>query len=314
MIYLVNRYKNFFVLDNDNGLDEINSSNNEDAIALMEGFMFKSKLYNLAKTKFECSVEDLGVTILLINFSKFYSRNQYILFSNFFKHINEIKHLELYLTNSVRKLKYYDLGIDSKYGILAQRDRFTSKRIMNYFEYLVFLTSFHNEYFYDKERTIEYFSQYDIKLVEAFYNLTSLPNIKTIKESNVIVRPVLMYKFKEIIKTSKFDADYWFVLPSKVIWFAYFKGQFYFTGYVEYSLDEQFKRFYNFDNIIVGYISKNRIFPLYFECRPFWHQSMEMFKRHNIVSHIVSKDIVCRTYKNLYFVKEGDFNVYKFVK
>lgn len=314
MIYLVNKHNNFFALDNENGLDNVNSSNNEDAMSLRAGYVLKTKLYNLCKTRFDCLVEDLGVTILLINFAQFFSRNQYVLFSNFFKHIEEIKHLEIFLTgNHVKNMKYYDLGIHHVYGILAQKERFTSKQIMTYIDFLCFLPRLPTAHFHDKEKTVEYFSNFHIRIVESLYNLTSIPDVKAIKESNKIGRRMLMYKFPEVVKTSIFDADYWFVLPSKVVWFAYFKRQYYFTGYVEVSLDEQFRKFDDFDYIVIGYISKHQIFPLYFDCKPFWHQSMEMFRQHNIVTHMVSKNIDSKTKKNLYFVKEGDFNVYKFL-
>lgn len=312
MFYFVNKYENFFVLDEEDGLEEINSSINENAMALKEGYAFKSKLYNLAKTKFKSDYINLGVIILLINFAKFYSRNQYILFSNFFKHIEEIKYIEHFLTHNAKKLKFCDLGIDSKYGILAQKENFTSNALMTIFDFIVFFEHFHE---YPKEELIiTYFKKFDIRIVESLYNLTSSPTVKSIKEANVIIRPILKYNFENIIKTDQINADFWFILPPKIIWFAYMQGQFFYTGYVEYSLDEQFKRFNNFNKIIVGYIYKNKIYPLFFDCRPHWHQSVELFKQHNIVSYLIPISLPCTTTKNFYFVKEGDNNIYKYVK
>lgn len=130
---------------------------------------------------------DLGILILMLNFAKYQSRNQYDLFTNEFKCIDELNYLETFLLKK-KLLIPKDLAIHSKYGIKANISNFTGEQVITLEEFLKLVNIVFTSNKVTPESFIYHIKKFHIKIIESFYVLTNRRDIKKIKECSQLLK------------------------------------------------------------------------------------------------------------------------------
>ncbi|AUQ43986.1 putative gp33-like protein [Esparto virus] len=237
--------------------------------AIMNGYLVDEQLYALSQLKLNIKLSDFGITILMMHFAEFYARGQYPLFMNMFRCVKELEVLERFLLSyNQRSIRLpTNLASDKLYGLRAQKDKFIKFGGLT-------LETFHNINMLMRincikpQQFIDAISPLHITIIESFYIFTSITkNCKVINECHDLQHNNMSYTFKKPIKSLKYDGDYWFELPHKAIWFAYYQGRVKYSAYVSCDIDEKLKSF-NLANIlfrIVGFVHENCLYPLIIE-------------------------------------------------
>jgi hypothetical protein len=147
-LYLVKRYnlhqENKIILDDVCGPEKITPCINNNIFATSDYFIrLKSKLFKLSKIVIPIPIDDLGCTILLMSFARYYTRDRYPQFIYEHKFIKEIEIIETYIfecTTKTIKLPR-NLCIDDRYGLLANVRRFYRTNYIRYVDVVMILSS-----------------------------------------------------------------------------------------------------------------------------------------------------------------------------
>lgn len=131
--------------------------------------------------------QDLGILILMLNFAKYQSRNQYDLFMNEFKCIDELVHLESFLLKKKLMLPK-DLAIHAVYGIKANELNFINEQVITLQEFLKLLNTVFTSNKVTPESFIYHIKKFHIKIIESFYVLTNTRDIKKVKECMALMK------------------------------------------------------------------------------------------------------------------------------
>ena len=214
------------------------------------------------------NIKDLGITIVLLNFAKYYVCNQYALFVNDFNFIEELDDLKKFLYACNDKFVNFDknLMISKKYGIksLYKIENYTRK-FVKYSEFLLIVNLMtgddykndnYNMIFNRKFLFLNLIKHYHLNVIESFYAFTSFTrNCKVLKECEELNRPILNYKMEKFIDSHDMEnANYWFVLPSNSIWFFYTPDEYKIFGFIDKSYVESLK---HVEKILTKKISNN---------------------------------------------------------
>lgn len=304
------------ILDDTNGDSVPNTSSNTQAI--IDGYVLNKELYELAKNYNQCpiAVEDLGITILLLNFAKYHARAQYYLFIDECYNISELDMFESKLiqcNNSFVRLPK-DLPIHKQYGLLAQRQNFTNTNAISLNAFERFLFVIHK---FDLKITdfITFCKPFHMSIVETLYLFASFScQTSLILECRTLKTHTLQYKFDKIQLATHYTGCAWFVLPKKFVWFAHQNGKVktsrYITRETESCIVQYFKPIANY--LILGIINDNIFYPLKIESPQHmgnWEATHNFLLENNYKSlfHFNSMPI----YKKSYFVMNNVNVFYK---
>lgn len=269
--------------------------NNE---AFINGYSVGSELYELSihlktlRDNDEVKLRDFGITSLMMCFADFYTKGQYPLFVDAFRNVPELERLESFLLkyNKSRIMLPLDMATDPKYGIKKNLHRFQGNNqllTMEAFEDIVLMM--HTPKI-KPEQFIGKIAKYHLHVVESFYNFTSITkHCKVIKECRDLHQQSLNYTFPKPILSYTVDAvsdcDYWFILPQRVVWFAYHSGSIKYSTYISRDTNRLLESVFstrNLNCIVVGIVvDSTTMYPLYFESamhRGNWHATVETIK------------------------------------
>lgn len=287
----------------------------------ISGYTLNRELYDTAyryhtQLKNNIKLDDLGVNILLMNFSKYFSHSQYHLFVNEFDKINELEDFEkklLKCSNTFIKLPK-NLAIDSKYGIRAQSKYYINNNAIPN-ESFQTLFSYMSSNIVTVERFVNILKPYHINLIESIYALVSFTRqTRVILECRDLNSSNFRYTISKVMKSNTYTGCMWFVLPKSSVWFAYSRGNIkkssYITRIVEIAVCKMFE---NESEIIVGVICDDIIYPLYIDAPLFrgsWLTTYRYFRHKNFN---VLYDLGPPRYRNIHFVNDNQCNIYKLV-
>lgn len=286
------------------------------ATALNNDYLVDEELKTLSTIQTSLSVQDFGITILMLNFAKFYSQDQYPLYVHTFRCLKELEIIEQFLLayNKNHIKLPPNMASDAHYGLKCQAEQFTNSKYLT-------VEAFHAIVSYMKcaditpGKFISVISQLHINIIESFYMFMSITkNCKVINECHDLINKSMNYTFQKPIKSLRYDGDYWFVLPNKAIWFAYFQNQVKFSSYISHDAKKLMSAFKTVTCIVVGFIHENQLFPIIFEdpnihCR--WDK---------IIEYILYLGLNCSfkrgqpTQKRVYFVKNNVSAIFKLEK
>lgn len=246
--------------------------NNE---AFINGYCVGRELYDLAnivKNK-NLKKEDFGITTLMMHFADFYSKGQYPLFVDAFLNLKELGVLEVFLLkyNKSKISLPLDMATDSRYSIKKNLHLFENCELLTLSEFNNIITMMQTP-----NITADYFinliKKYHLHVIESFYIFTSITkHCKVIKECRDLNRQSLNYTFPKVLHTSDSGGDcaYWFLMPPRAVWFAYYRGSIKYSTYITRDIErllDNFTTFCNIKCIVVGVISNNTtMYPLFFE-------------------------------------------------
>lgn len=282
-------------------IESLNSRYNAAAI-LAGGYTCNNALWSLYETfKSVTAIKpsDFGITILMLYFAEYYTREQYPLFVDEFRCIQELAIIEKFLMsyNQSRIRLPLNLSIHAEYGLKKQAHKFVNSNhiTVQLFEMLVSLiqqkplscsassakrmrlsqpsmsdtganTNLTPKMF------IDFVSMFHIRIIESLYMFTSITkNCKAIIECNEFTNVhKLEYTFMKPIRTDDFSsAEYWFKIPIGALWFAYYRGHVKFSSYAPAAMYGLLNVFavHNVDCVVVGFINvaDNVLSPLIFE-------------------------------------------------
>lgn len=312
--------KNFdqhITLSEESGSTTITTRTNRESNIV--GYTLSGKLYDLAKQYLtfvdKLKLEDLGITILLLNFSKCYVEAQYHLFINDFEPISELENFErklLKCSNLYFKLPK-NLALHTKFGIVAQRAAFVNHGSIT-------LKSFNDIFAYmasnivEVEKFLEIIAPYHIKIVECFYTLSSFTRqTRIILESRDLNHTSFVYTIEKIRKSVVYNGSFWFVLPKNSVWFACHRGNVkkvnYISRDVENSIISTFKPIEH--SIVVGIVHENVIYPIKIDdamCNGKWQVTIDLMNRMGL--NVLYKS-GAPLYRNIHFVVENQYSIYK---
>lgn len=246
--------------------------NNE---AFVNGYYVGRELYELANNMKSMNLkrEDFGITSLMMNFADFYSKGQYPLFVDAFLNLKELGSLEVFLLkyNKSKISLPLDMATDSRYSIKKNLHRFRNCELLTLSEFNMIITMIQTP-----NVTADYFinliKKYHLHVIESFYIFTSITkHCKVIKECRDLNRRSLNYTFPKVFHTSDNGGDcaYWFLMPPRAIWFAYYQGSIKYSTYITRDIErllDNFTTSCNIKCIVVGVISNNTtMYPLFFE-------------------------------------------------
>lgn len=305
-------------------------------------------------------LEDFGITIIMFLFARYYAHNQYAIMINTLHSIKEIEHLELYLkqyattavpkrsqiihnnvlncmvrshlnaannekTDRVSPIVTANLATDERYGIAANAARFRGTRAITLDEY-TFIVRALNSKTLTVDNFISLINEFHIRIVESFYIMTSITkDSKVVNECRELSIRQMKYKFARPVRSAVYSGDYWFLVPTGAIWFAYSQGFRTYQSYVSRDADKLLDA--ALDNVksgvLVGFIHDNVIHPVIMdspECNGDWERTIETFSRHNLP--IIFHDNRAtpppltepNAAKHLFFVKENVTILYKYIK
>lgn len=336
MLYVVKvEGKSYFNLDPIDGLTYINSMINADATVGSSGYTLHKRLYDAAQyiQRFSISNQDLGITILMLWFGKYYSRNQYELYTNQFRFIEEFSIIEKFLmgctkyhiklaidnTNAINTYGAVDLAVHEIYGIKLQSHRFINTGILT-IEMFRFLEMYMTT---DRSRVSHFLLLLEplhINIVESFYNFTSVTrNLKMIIECNELGRNTFYYKLTKFERTTHYTGDYWFVVPNRSVWFAHRKNCVKYFGYVSKDCDALLSKLTNIPGIVTGFICNNQMYPVQIvapEIGANWSHMIEIFQTFNLPIVLTKSTIYPAPLNltNLYFVNQSQMIIKKYIK
>lgn len=229
MLYIINKYSydsDHFVQFNVNGVDKVDIFSNQ--TFKLTGYTLGPNLQHIVE-EFKINYgrinsKDLGITIILSNFARYYNRNRYHIFISEFFLIDEISLIENLCdkkTKNTFKLPEY-LGLHPEYGIMANYNNF-HKNSITYAQFLQMLV-FMRDNMCVPSSFVDALSPFHIRIVESFYSFIAMSrDKKTILECQMFSEKNLLldYRMEKIERvTDDNNAYYWFSVPTSSIWFV----------------------------------------------------------------------------------------------
>jgi hypothetical protein len=319
-----------FELDETNGANMITPIINS-TVSMNTGYALKRNMFNLAnevrETLRDVPVQDLGITIVMMSFGRYYARNQYPIMVNALNNVKELEHLELFLKAYGKNVMALEMNLatDKVYGLKANKDRFVGKKHLELLEFKSILAVMKISKL-NLSSFVDLLSPLHIRIVESFYMLTSIT-----KESKIITEcrelsggQRLRYTFVAPVKTSTFTGDYWFMVPPGSVWFAYHRGRRMFQTYLSRDIDTVLDNlFETIPQIVMGFVHNGHVFPIMLDDPMFvgnWDTTIDFFRQYNFSVVFTSVNVLpppiehatCSKY--LYFVKNQITCIYKFIK
>lgn len=237
--------------------------------AAMSGYCVDRELKLFSTAALNIPLPDFGITILMVFFAKYYSRGQYPLFVHTFRCIAELEIVERTLLSHNQKSLNLppNLATHELFGLKNQSGKFTDSK------HLTVQTYRHiHAYMCSPDVTVEKFigviRSLHINIVESFYMFTSITkNCKVINECHDLLHSNMKFTFQKPTKSLRYDGDFWFELPAKAVWFAYFQGQVKFSAYIGCDIKNSLKIFHSNDVLclVVGFTVNSLIYPIIFE-------------------------------------------------
>lgn len=306
----------------------------------------------------DMDLRDFGITIIMFLFARYYSRNQYAIMISTLHGIKEIEHLELYLKkyvgvtvatrsavvhnnklnmevranfpgqqtdNMVAPVITTNLATDEEYGLVANADKFVGRGALQLADFM-FVTSAMNSKMLTASNFVTLMRVFHIRIVESFYILTSITkDSKVITECRELSAPQMKYTFVRPIRSAIYSGDYWFIVPTGAIWFAYHQGHRAFQSYISRDIDRIMDRVLVRLNagILVGFVHENTIYPVLLdtpECNGDWERTIAKFSELDLPIVFRDERIEAAPFsdnklsRGLFFVKRGTTVLYKYVK
>lgn len=332
MIYVCKLKPNFYYLDeSDEALSTICSIINNEVEAYSEkGYNLNKTLYDIAQMQFDIPIEDLGITILMIWFGKYYSEGNYPIFINIFKQIKELGIFMIAVNQFKFPAKYTDLSIKKHHQIEDNLALFSNYGFLPKYKFEEFIKNFSSlnvviEDFKD------FISPYSMNIIESFYTFTSLGSeLSKNRDCSLIVRDGFSYNLPKLKKIDRFTGDYFFILPEKSLWFAVFEEKICFSGFISPQIDNRIKNLFLLVNNtsvrmfgtplvgpLVGFINNNQIFPLFLDDVRFigdWDKIRKIFKESEFPIFTYPKSEYRNQTKNICFMVNASFNIFKLEK
>lgn len=290
------------------------------ANATINGYSVDAYLYQLSRIPLNITLEDFGITILMMFFAKYYSTGEYPIFVYTFMKCKELELIEkfilAYTTKSV-KLPW-NMATHDVYGIKQQQHRFTktkclTKDVYIYLERVMRMPNVKPEDF------IACIENLHISIIESFYIFTSITKeCKVVQECHDIQYSNLPYTFQKPIKTPIYDGLYWFTVPLKSIWFAYHQGNIAYSAYQSLDCNKLFDIFkaHGIKCIIVGFIHNNVLYPIMFQDPRIigdWDTIVQQIQKYKFNCVFQKNCNLPDGLKNVYFVKSCIGSIYKLV-
>lgn len=285
--------------------------------ASLNGYIVDEELYLLSKLHIDIPICDFGITILMLYFAKFYSHGQYPLFVYTFRCLKELEIIEKFLLQyNQNNIKLYpNLATHEVYGLRNQAKNFKDcKHItVEAFERII---AFMRSPEITPELFIECIKSLHVYIIESFYMFTSITkNCKVINECHDLMHKNLVYTFQKPTKSLRCDGKYWFTMPSKSVWFAYYQGRLKFSSYISCDIKESMKIFEinKIKCLIVGFIHENQIYPIIFEDPELyscWEKTINFIRQNNF-NCVFRSDVPHQKNNQIYFVKENISTIFK---
>lgn len=289
--------------------------------ALMNGYLVDGKLMALSRLELGMSLQDFGITILMMFFADFYSKGQYPLYMNTFQCVRQLEIIDKFiLSYNQRSIRLpLNLATHKTYGLKAQHSKFTNSghltmQLFNSINALMRAATVTPEHF------IKSVSMFDLSIIESFYIFTSITkNCKIINECNELKYNVLPFTFQKPETSLRYDGDYWFELPRNAIWFAYHQGQVKYSAYVGCDIHERLKCFKvsNVCCLVVGFLHDHCVYPIIFQ-DPNLHTNWDAtvnYIRAMQFNCVLNTNMIPLPSKNsrIHFVKNGIATIFKYV-
>nr|DBA13148.1 TPA: gp33-like protein [Oryctes rhinoceros nudivirus] len=239
------------------------------ATAALNGYIVDAELEMLSSIIIDIPLEDFGITILMLFFAEFYSQGQYPLFVHMFRTLKELELIErLLLSYNQNTIKLPpNLATHEKYGLKKQGSNFTGSAHLTVQAFQA-IQSYMRSPEVTPEKFITCIRMLHIRIIESFYILTNITkDCKVINECHDLIHNNMTYTFQKPTKSLRYDGHYWFELPPKAVWFAYFQGRVKFSAYIGCDIKHSMDIFKlnNIKCIVIGFISDGAIYPLIFE-------------------------------------------------
>lgn len=315
MMYICNLKNNFYLDTSNSAISEITSSVNANFVNY--GYNLNLKLYKIANIKFNVNIKDLGITILMLSFHKYYSCGCYQLFVNKFQYIKEISDFMEFIKNMKFSNNFLDLSIQKGYQIKDFLHIFIGSEMITFTSFLDFKFKFYHKRSLEIDEFIEFIKNYHLNIIQSFYIFTSLGSKDSQnRECSMVVRNDFPYTLPIITKTDTFEGDYWFFVPERSIWFAYFENQFRYSNFMTPIIDERIKNMFNFEKLngpVVGFVYDNKIIPIFIDDIKYfgnWEEIIKILTRNNLPIYLTSIK-TCKPRGVVHFVKNGMFNIFK---
>lgn len=284
------------------------------------GYTVNERHYRLSRVKLNVPSEDLGITIVMLAFARYYSMNQYPVMVNALRTVRELEYVEQFLqTYTVASVKIpINLATHERYGLRANRHRFADGRAsLTMLEYRTVVATMKVPGI-DPEEFIGFVARYHPRIIESFYMFTSITkDCKVIAECRELsIARRFAYTFEKPVKSVKYDGDYWFRVPVRSVWFAHHQGRWTFQSYVGREIDDKLRRaLSDVPGIVVGFVSDGHVYPIAIEHPVYtgnWAQVIALFKQRALNVAFSSEPLpVGRTPKNIYYVKNRIHALYK---
>lgn len=287
--------------------------------ASMTGYVVDAKLKQFSEIDIPITIEDFGITILMLNFAKYYCAGQYPLFVHTFQSIVELDTIETYLLAYNQKSIHLlpNLATHERYGLKSQGNIFNgSKHItMSFFDAIhVYMRSAE----ITPEKFIEHIKPLHINIVESFYIFTSITkNCKVINECHDLIHGHMKYTFHKPIKSLRYDGHFWFEVPPKSIWFAYLQGKFTFSSFAgsDTRCAMDIFKTNNIQCLVVGFVSDSKIYPIIFEDPQIYGDWEKIIKCMQLCGFNCALQRGIPTIQsNVYFVKNNTPTIFKLEK
>lgn len=166
------------------------------------------------------------------------------------------------------------------------------------------------------EKFIDRIKPLHINIIESFYIFTSITkNCKVINECHDLIHNHMKYTFQKPMKSLRYDGHFWFDMPTKSIWFAYFQGKVTFSTFAGCDIRCSMEIFKtnNIQCLVVGFINNAKIYPIIFEDPEIygnWEKIIERIQKCGF--NCALRGGVPNQKNNIYFVRNNTPTIFKF--
>lgn len=283
------------------------------------GYAVDERHHRLSQVVLDVPPEDLGITIVMLAFARYYSMNQYPVMVNALRSVRELEYVEQFLQMyTVAGIKVpINLATHEKYGLLANRHRFQDGRAsLTVLEYRTVVAMMKVPGI-DPEEFVSFVARYHPRIVESFYMFTSITkDCKVIAECRELsIARRFAYTFEKPVKSVKYDGDYWFQVPVRSVWFAHHQGRWTFQSYVGREIDDKLRHaLTNVPGIVIGFVSDGHVYPIAIEHPIYtgnWAQVIALLRQRALNVALTSEPLPSGRPKNVYYVKNRIHALYK---
>lgn len=281
-------------------------------------------LFELSKLSIAFPIYDLGITILMMFFAKFLSRNQYDIFIMAFKNIKELEHLESFILNPIsrRCVLPDNLSIHDTYGLKRLSSTYTSNDCLGLEQFKAITGTLMPSKHLTPLVFTTTIQRFHISIIASFYCFTSLTcNAKMVKDCRELSQTSLNYTFVPPTKAFNYNGDFWFQLPRGAIWFAYENSAIKYSTYISRDVNRMMDVFSNLNirHRIMGFVHNNQLYPVKIydpNLMGQWANVVGTLQSYNL-NCILNDSTILRpplNCNNLYFVRNNYELIYKYIQ